>query len=120
MRRAVWIVSLLTLSACDGGGDPVNQALRDASAERQAATVRDGAVSGPAHGAGHTPSTASGETGDSAYIARMIAYHERTVEMARVALRDSRDPEVRRMAQAVIDTRTREIAEMRAWKPAAR
>ena len=139
MRRAVLIASLLTLSACDGGGDPVQQALRDASAERHAATVKDGAVSGPAHGAGHTPpsgagdaafaaseasmhekmAAASGDTVDEAYIAKMIAHHEGAVEMAEVAMRDSRDPEIRRMAQAVVDTQTREIAEMRAWKPVA-
>lgn len=138
MRRTVLIVSLLTLAACDGGGDPVQQALRDASAERHAATVKDGAVSGPVP-VGHTFSTgagdaafaaseasmhakmaeASGDTVDSAYIAKMIAHHEGAVEMAEVALRDSRDPEIRRMAQAVVDAQTREIAEMRAWKPVA-
>lgn len=138
MRPLMAMIALLTLAACDGGGDPVQQALRDASAERQAATVEDGAVSGPAH-AGHTPTTgagdaafaaseasmhakmaaASGDTVDSAYIAKMIAHHEGAVEMAGIALRDSRDPEIRRMAQTVVDTQTREIAEMRAWKPVA-
>jgi len=122
MRLVLVAASLLILTACDGGGDPVQQALRDAAAERQAAAVQDGAVSGPAH-ADHAPSTgagdaASGDTVDSAYIAKMIAHHEGAVQMAQVALRDSRDPEIRRMAQAVIDVQTREIAEMRAWKPA--
>lgn len=137
MRRTLVAASLLTLAACDGGGDPVQQALRDAAAKRQAAAIQDGAVSGPAH-VEHAPSpgagdaafaaseaamhekmaAASSDTVDSAYIAKMIAHHEGAVEMARVALRDSRDPEIRRMAQAVIDAQTREIAEMRAWKPA--
>ncbi len=133
----------LGLSACEGGGDPVNQAMRETSAKNQADTVADGAASVPAgHGAGHSGATASttagdqafaaseaemhrlmaeasGATVDESYIAKMIAHHQGAVAMAEVALRDSRDPEIRRMAQAVIDAQTREIAEMRAWRPAA-
>lgn len=125
----------LTLAACEGGGDPVEQALRDASAENHAATVQDGTVSAPVHAAGHgaTPgdrafaaseaemhagmANASGETVDEAYIAKMVEHHRGAVAMADVALAQSRDPEIRRMAQAVKDTQTREIAEMRAWRP---
>ncbi|MBX9616195.1 MAG: DUF305 domain-containing protein [Caulobacteraceae bacterium] len=62
---------------------------------------------------------ATGETIDQAYIAKMIAHHQGAVAMAEVALRDSRDPEVRRMAGAVIAARTREIAEMRASQPSS-
>lgn len=128
----------LTLAACDGGGDPVDQALRDASAANHAATVREGEVSAPApagrrHGA--TPgdqafaaseaamhagmASASGETVDEAYVAKMIEHHRGAVAMADVALARSRDPEIRRMARAVKDAQTREIAEMWAWRPAA-
>lgn len=127
----------LTLSACEGGGDPVNQALRDASAENHAETVQEGVVSAPAHAAGHgaTPgdrafaaseaemhagmARASGETIDEAYIAKMIAHHEGAVAMADVALAQSSDPEIRRMARLVKEAQTREIAEMRAWRPSA-
>ena len=138
MRLMIVSLSCLLISACDGGGDPVNQALRDTAAANHAAQVKDGAVSGPSH-AGHAApgaptagdqafaaseasmhekmAAASGETVDQAYIAKMIAHHEGAVEMAEVALRDSRDPEIRRMAQAVVDAQVREIAEMRAWKP---
>lgn len=144
LRRLVALSALsLLLAACDGGGDPVQQALRETSADNQAATVKPGEVSGPSdHGADHGAPTsgptagdqafaaseaemhrlmaaASGETVDQAYVAKMIAHHQGAVAMAEVALRDSRDPEVRRMARAVIDTQTREIAEMRAWRPAS-
>ena len=125
----------LTLSACDGGGDPVQQALRDASAENHAATVQEGVVSVPAHAVSHgaTPgdqafaaseaamhadmAKASGETVDEAYIAKMIEHHRGAVAMADVALAQSRDPEILRMARLVKDAQTREIAEMRAWRP---
>jgi uncharacterized protein (DUF305 family) len=125
----------LTLSACDGGGDPVQQALRDASAENHAATVQEGVVSAPAHAVSHgeTPgdqafaaseaamhadmAKASGETVDEAYIAKMIEHHRGAVAMADVALAQSRDPEILRMARLVKDAQTREIAEMRAWRP---
>jgi uncharacterized protein (DUF305 family) len=108
IRAALPVALLFVLGACDGGGDPVQQALRDASAARQAAA---------------TPTTAemqaAAQTADQAYVAKMIANHESAVATARVALRDSRDPEIRRMAQMVIDTRTREIAEMKTWSPTA-
>lgn len=145
MRHALIALPALTLllAACEGGGDPVDQAMHDASAERHAATVEDGTVSGPADPAAMDHASfegrptrgdaafrasersmhakmaaASGETVDQAYIAKMVAHHEGAVAMAEVALKESRDPEVRRMAQVVIDTQTREIAEMRAWQPA--
>lgn len=140
MRLASIVLTALamTLSACDGGGDPVNQALREASAENHAATVQEGVVSVPTHAAsGHGATAgdqafaaseagmhadmaaASGATLDQAYIAKMIAHHEGTLAMAEVALAESRDPEIRRMAGAVRAAQTREIAEMRAWRPTA-
>lgn len=140
MRTPLMLAALLLLTACDGGGDPVQQALRDTSSANHAAatkTTEEAAVDHAAmgHGAGATPGdrafaaseaemhrrmgAASGETVDQAYIAKMIEHHRGAVAMAEVALKDSRDPEVRRMAQVVVDSQTREIAEMQAWKPTA-
>ena len=111
MRLPLLALIALSLSACDGGGDPVQQALRDAAAQRQAATVQDGAVSGPSETAAAAP--------PSAFATDMIARDEAAIAAARAALRESDDAEVRRMAQAVIDTRTREIADLRAGGRAA-
>jgi len=135
MRRlALGLTALLTLAACDGGGDPVEQALRETAAANHAAVTKETAT--VEHPAGHGPSAgdqafaaseaamhagmamATGETVDQAYIAKMIEHHRGAVAMADVALARSQDPEIRRMAQAVKDTQTREIAEMRAWTPA--
>ena len=135
IRAALSVALVLLLGACDGGGDPVQQALRDTSAANHAAAARTTAEAETTHSptSDATPgdrafaaseaemhrkmAAASGRTIDQAYVAKMIAHHEGAVAMAKVALRDSRNPDIRRMAQTVIDAQTREIAEMKAWTP---
>ncbi len=137
MRLALALAALTLLSACEGGGDPVQSALRDTAAANHSAATRETASAEPAHAGGDTATAgdqafaaseavmhermmaASGGTVDQAYIAKMIEHHRGAVAMADVALAQSRDPEIRRMAQLVKDAQTREIAEMQAWKPAA-
>ena len=112
--RGGWIVMSalgLLLAGCEGGGDPVQQALRETATANQSATVKETATTSVNNRAG---------TVDQAFISGMIEHHRDAVARAETALEESRDPEVRRMAQAVIDARTREIAEMEAWAPATR
>lgn len=110
MRRALaGLGMMMTLTACDGGGDPVDQALRDTSAANHAARVREGEV---AMAAG-----AASDSADEAYIAGMIEHHRRAMAMADAALVETQDPEIRRMALAVKAARAREIAEMQTWRP---
>ena len=136
MRSAALGLALIVLTACDGGGDPVEQALRETAAANHSAVTQETArVEHAGHSAPTGPSgadrafaaseaamhagmtAASGDTIDEAYIAKMIEHHRGAVAMADVALARSTDPEVRRMAQAVKDAQTREIEEMRAWRP---
>ena len=101
----------LLLAGCEGGGDPVQQALRETATANQSATVKETATTSVNDPAG---------TVDQAFISGMIEHHRDAVAIAESALEESRDPELRRMAQAVIDARTREIAELEAWEPAPR
>lgn len=116
MRLIVAATVVLTLAACSEGGDPVQMALRDASAARQAAAVKDGATSAPPMPVPTTAGTAS--EADAAYVAGMIEHHRAAMAMAVDALARSEDPELRRLARAEIDDRSRQIAELQAWKPA--
>ncbi|MDY6925131.1 MAG: DUF305 domain-containing protein [Pseudomonadota bacterium] len=113
MRRGLTALALaagMALTACEGGGDPVEQALRDASAERQAAATRTTAeieATRPARGA------------DQAYVAAAIEEHRDAIANAEASLAASSDPALRQLAERTIETRRAEIAALQAWKPAA-
>lgn len=100
------LLASLALTACDGGGDPVEQALRETAAANQSATVRE------------TATVVDAASTDQVWIDRAIAHNRETIALSEIALAQSRDPEIRRMAQAVKDARTREIGQMQSWKPA--
>jgi len=100
----------LALAACDGGGDPVQQALRDASAERHAAALRTTEEQQRQTPAPVAPSA------EPALASALIADHEAAIATARRVLDQSQDPDLRRLAQSTLDTRTTELAELRAWQ----
>jgi len=52
---------------------------------------------------------------EAAFIAGMIPHHREAVESARAVLETTERPEVRELAQAVIETQTEEIATLEGW-----
>lgn len=111
MRAGLLIVACAALAACEGGGDPVQQALRDASAERQAA----------AYQGYDQPSTrvTPPVTSDDAALDTLIAETRRAAE-ASERLRDSTtDPALREIAETQLAEHQASIAALESRRSAA-
>ncbi len=52
---------------------------------------------------------------DVDFRTHMIPHHQGAVEMAKAVLAHGKDPEIRRLAETVIGTREREIAQLNDW-----
>lgn len=61
---------------------------------------------------------ASGNAFDLMFIDMMTPHHQGAVTMAREALTRSEHPEIKKLAQQIIDAQDKEIAQMNKWKAA--
>jgi uncharacterized protein (DUF305 family) len=53
---------------------------------------------------------------DKDFAATMAAHHKGAIEMAKVELKYGTDPDMRKLAQQIVDDNEKEIALMRAWE----
>ena len=53
---------------------------------------------------------------DRDFVAGMIAHHQGAIDMARAVLLHGKDPEIRKLAQDIVDAQEKEIAQMKAWQ----
>lgn len=62
--------------------------------------------------------TGAGAAFDLAFLDAMTMHHNGAVQMAREALQRAEHPEIKSLAQAIIDAQEREIVQMNKWKAA--
>jgi uncharacterized protein (DUF305 family) len=53
---------------------------------------------------------------DRAFVDAMIPHHEGAIRMARLELERGQDPALRRLAEAIVETQSREIDQMNEWR----
>jgi uncharacterized protein (DUF305 family) len=53
---------------------------------------------------------------DKAFIDAMIPHHHSAIEMAQVAYRESDDPDIKTLAESIVEAQTREITRMEGWR----
>ena len=53
---------------------------------------------------------------DKAFIDAMIPHHRSAIEMAQVAYRESNNPDIKTLAEGIVQAQTREIAQMQGWR----
>ena len=52
---------------------------------------------------------------DRDFAQSMIPHHQGAIDMARIALKHGKDPEIRKLAEAVVSAQEGEIAQLKEW-----
>lgn len=58
----------------------------------------------------------SGDEFDKAFLSSMIVHHQGAIEMAKEAKQNAKHEEIKKLADNIISTQTKEIEQMRMWQ----
>jgi uncharacterized protein (DUF305 family) len=119
-RRARWIlgaVLLLALSACGQPASNSDQIFTTGSEHSHSGGTDDhnDTAPPPPGYTGEAP-TQTADSFDARFIDSMAPHHNGAIEMAEQALRESQRPEIKQLAQQIIDTQHKEIQQMATWR----
>ena len=95
-----------------GGGHGGGHAQSAAKGERSAATVAFSAANEKMHR--DMAIEFSGDA-DADFARAMIPHHQGAIDMAKIVIAFGKDPEIRKLAEAVVKAQEEEIAFMREW-----
>ena len=97
------LVALLTLSAIAVSNSVIAKEWNQAQAPRQ-----------PLNNPTHQGMEKTTEV-DKSFIEMMIPHHQGAVEMAQMAVNKAKNPEVKKLAEAIVKDQNREIQQMQTW-----
>jgi uncharacterized protein (DUF305 family) len=108
---AITFTSSLVLAAC-------TNSVANSPANSPASESAQNPMEGMNHGSMNMSLGPKDETFDLRFIDGMTPHHQGAIAMAQEALQKSTRPEIKQLAQAIIDAQQKEIAELKQWRTA--
>ncbi|NEQ27465.1 MAG: DUF305 domain-containing protein, partial [Microcoleus sp. SIO2G3] len=121
LRLAIALTAF-ALTACTGQSTPLGQSSSEVQSPQSGMDHSamnhgsDAPESGMDHGAMSMDLGPKNETFDLRFVDGMIPHHEGAVAMAQDAIEKSNRPEIKQLAQEIIDAQEREISQLKQWR----
>ena len=115
---AIAFTGSLFLAACSNSPAGSSVSNQPASPAQDVAQSSTGSMGSMNHGSMNMSLGPKDTNFDLRFIDGMSPHHEGAVVMAREALQKSQRPEIKQLAQAIIDAQQKEIAAMKGWRAA--